>query len=800
MAVVERCGQSSSESVTESEQRMRAILEMAPDAFVELDTAGLIIDWNPQAERTFGWSRAEAIGRPGVMLVPVRLREAWEDSLRRLHEGPKEPGPVQPVAALVMHRDGHEFPVELSTRLIRYGADRHLAAIVRDITGRKRMEEQLRASEERSRNILDHIEDGYFEVDLKGNYLLVNEATCRLYGRRASEMLGANYKNIYHADEVPIVRQAFQKVYATGEGNKSFEHVMTVGESKRFLEISISLKKDRKGQPVGFVGISRDCTDRKQHEQELAKAKEAAEAANRAKSEFLANMSHEIRTPMNGVVGMTDLVLDTDLSREQREYLDVVKASGESLLTLIDDILDFSKIEAGKLTIDVIPFDLNVCVSTTLKLLATRAHLKGLELAYDIAPDVPTKLMGDPSRLRQIITNLVGNAIKFTERGDVVVTVAAETQTDRDAILRFSVSDTGIGVPQAEQARIFQPFMQADGSTTRKYGGTGLGLAISTNLVAMLGGRIWLESETGKGSTFHFTISFEIQHGAAAATARDAQIIRLRDMAVLVVDDNAINGRILERALGRWLMKPVLAESGPAGVAAMQERKATGQAFPLVVLDAHMPGMDGFSVAEEIRKDPALAGAIVMMLTSSGQRGDGARCRALGISAYLMKPISQPELLEAILTVLGTPADKPDPLQVVTRHSMRETRRKLRILLAEDNKVNQLLAARLLSKRGHTVVIAGTGTEALAALDEAGSGGFDLILMDVQMPDMDGFEATGIIRAREQSSGAHLPIVAMTASAMKGDRERCLAAGMDGYVSKPIDVDRLFTMIESVLA
>jgi CheY-like chemotaxis protein len=381
------------------------------------------------------------------------------------------------------------------------------------------------------------------------------------------------------------------------------------------------------------------------------------------------------------------------------------------------------------------------------------------------------------------------------------MTVEAETQTDSAAILRFTVSDSGIGVPQEQQQAIFSPFIQADGSTTRKYGGTGLGLAISTSLVGLLGGRIWLESETGHGSTFHFTVSFALQHAPLPGTrARDPRLLHLRDMPVLVVDDNAVNRRILEATLKRWLMKPVMAESGRAGVAAMQESKMAGMPFPLVLLDGQMPEMDGFSVAEEMKGDPALAGTAILMMTSAGRRGDGARCRALGIAAYLMKPISQTELLEAILTVVGMASGGPDRPEVVTRHSLRESRRKLRILLAEDNKINQLIASRVLGKRGHTVVIVANGREALAALDEPGRGEFDLVLMDVQMPDMDGFEATQIIRARDRSCGTHLPIIAMTAHAMKGDEERCLAAGMDGYVSKPIQVEQLVATIDSVLS
>ena len=439
-------------------------------------------------------------------------------------------------------------------------------------------------------------------------------------------------------------------------------------------------------------------------------------------------------------------------------------------------------------------FKLEDSLAVTIRPLAARAHLKGLELLYQVSPDVPTALVGDPGRLRQIITNLIGNAIKFTEQGEVTLHVETESRTEGVAVLHFSVSDTGIGVSPEKQEAIFKPFIQADGSITRTYGGTGLGLAISTGLVALLGGRIWLESESDKGSTFHFTARFGLQK-APAPEMDPRETISLQGMPVLVVDDNAVNRRILDAMLKHWLMTPTLTEGGQAGLAAMREHKKAGKAFPLVLLDAQMPDMDGFALAEEIKKDPELAGATLMMLTSSGRPGDGARCRELGIAAYMVKPIRQSELLEAILAALDKPSRKADRPHVITRHSLRETREKLHILLAEDNLVNQKLAVRLIEKRGHTLVVASNGREALAALE---SESFDVVLMDVQMPEMNGFEATAAIRDREKETGKHLPIIAMTANAMVGDRERCLAAGMDGYISKPIRIEELFEVIESL--
>ena len=777
----------------ESEARYQTLVEHAPEAIVVLDAeAGRFIDANNNAVELFRLAKKELLsctvsdlsapvqpdGRAGEELAKSRIQEALDGGT--------------PVFEWV-HRDSAGVDIPCEVRLVRLPAAHRLLVrgSITDIRERKRADKNL---EERTAFLNALIENSPLAIVAVGTENRVefcNSAFERLFQYRLEEILGCEIDRLI----TPPAQLEEANEYSEQTESGRLVHGTAVRRRKDGTLVDVELY----GVPLkigdriaGVYGLYQDITERKQAERDLHKAKEAAEAASRAKSQFLANMSHEIRTPMNGILGMTDLTLDTVLTPEQSEYLGMVRTSADALLTIINDVLDFSKIEAGKLDLDPISFRLRESLAQTMKALGFRAHQKGLELTCDIHPEVPDLVVADPGRLRQIIVNLVGNAVKFTEQGEVGLKVALESRTDQQAQLHFVVRDTGIGIAREKQEVVFEAFSQADASMTRRFGGTGLGLSISSRLVKMMGGRIWLESELGRGSCFHFTTRVGVAAGASAEPIEQADLAGTR---VLVVDDNLTNRSILGRMLEGWGMKPALVECGAEALKLIRNADPL-RPFRLILADLYMPGMDGFTLVEQIRHHVDLRQTSIMMLTSAGQRGDGARCRELGIAAYLIKPITQAELLDAILRILSRKERQVEEPHLVTRHWLREERRSLRVLLAEDNTVNQMLASRLLEKRGHTVAVASDGRAALKTLEKQP---FDVVLMDVQMPEMDGFEATAAIRAREHGTGTHVPIIAMTAHAVTGDRERCLAAGMDGYLSKPVEAKELFAAIEGLV-
>ncbi len=805
-------------SLRDSEALYHSLVESLPVCLFRKDRQGRFTFANRPFCAELDLSLDELVGKTDKDLYPPAMAEKYMADDRRVMES----GQVFEAVEEHIGSDGGTSYVSVLKVPLRDSGQEVIGmqGIFWDVTPRLRAEEALRQakhlaedSEKRTRLIVDSAYDAYVAMDAGGHIIDWNRQAELTFGWPREEAVARLLHELiippsYRAGHVAGLRHFL----ATGEGpllNRRIEFSALRRDGSEF-PVEMTISPIRYGSEWIFSAFLHDITERKQAEAELRLARDAAEAASQAKSEFLANMSHEIRTPMNAIIGLTELLLDMPQSAEQRDYLETVKKSADALLSVINDILDFSKIEAGKLELDYSPFDLRESLGDMLNTLAVRAHQKGLELACHIAPEVPDTVIGDPVRLRQILLNLVGNAIKFTERGEVVVDVQMQGSGVRDqgsgdgsrildprpltpdsCLLHFSVRDTGIGIAADKQTMIFEAFAQADGSTTRRYGGTGLGLAISSRLVQRMGGRIWVESDLGQGSTFHFTARFA-RHDGALERAKRQEPSRLRGLSVLVVDDNATNRFILAETLTQWQMRPSTVENAAAALEVLESAHRAGEPFALVLLDAHMPEVDGFMLAERIHKHPDLTGATVMMLSSACQSLEMHRCQELGLAAYLTKPIKQAELYRAILAALGSPEARPKPPPAPPPR----TGRALRVLLAEDNLVNQMLAVRLLEKQGHSVVVAANGREAVEAVQRQP---FDLVLMDVQMPEMDGFEATAAIRQGERGSGRHLPILAMTAYAMKGDRERCLDSGMDGYVSKPIQPRELWETIDNLV-
>jgi PAS domain S-box-containing protein len=795
-------------AIHQGRERLEAIFRAADNiGFVVVDLVGweaLILDFSPGAERIFRWARSEVLRKPAAM---TGLPSDLQKHLERLAFSHAETEALSGEFFL-KRKDGEAFPAIATVHGMR-DEKGHLAAallVVIDISDRKRAEEALRISEQKYRTIVERMQEVFYRTDMDGKLIMCSPSGAKLFGvESVGSLIGLDVAGSFYSN--PADRRALLDELRGSGQVTGYEIKM-----KRFdgldstVIVSCHVVNGDSGEPVAIEGVLTDITQRKASEEALQRAKadlessyaqleEAIARANEmaldaqiasiAKSNFLANMSHEIRTPMNGVIAATGLLMETDLNSEQGRYAEIIRSSGESLLTIINDILDFSKIEAGKLELDLIDFDLRSVVEDTAELLAVKAFEKGVELTGLVDPDVPTLLRGDPGRLRQIIINLAGNAVKFTDRGEVAVRVQRLQETSENVFLKFSVRDTGIGIPAHKKGLLFNSFTQVDGSNSRKYGGTGLGLTISKQLVEMMGGAVDVESEPGKGSVFSFTALFPRQPEICKIGVDRS--VGIGERRVLVVDDHDTNRIILGAMLQSWGCRVAEATNGAAALDLLMDAAGSGDPVEIALLDMQMPDMSGEDLGRKIKESSGLKSTRLVLLASMGQRGDAARMRAAGFEAYLSKPVRQTHLHECLLRITEPDGqlDSTGRKQLITRHVMDETvRSQKRLLLVEDNRINQEVALAMLKKLCLNVDVAANGMDALKALAEVS---YDLVLMDCQMPGMDGFEATRRIRGGEPATlNPDVPIIAMTANAMQGDMKACLDAGMDDYIAKPV--------------
>jgi two-component system sensor histidine kinase/response regulator len=790
--------QDAKKNLQDSEDRFRLFVDAVTDyALLMLDPGGHVISWNSGAERIKGYKAEEIIGKHfSCFYLPEAIATGHPDA--ELQIAATEGRYVE--EGWRVRKDGSRFLADVVITAIR---DKNselagFAKVTRDITDRRISLDSLHSSEERFRLFVDSVSDyALLMLDPSGHVVSWNSGAERIKGYKAEEIIGKHFSCFYLPEAIEKGHPDEELRIATAEGRYVEEGWRVRKDGSRFLaDVLIAAIHNRNGKLAGFAKITRDITERKKIDQQLQKAKETAESADIAKSEFLANMSHEIRTPMNGVIGLTGLMLSSDLNPQQREFAETIRASGETLLTIINDILDFSKIEAGKLIIEILDFDLIETVESSLDLLAETAYGKRIELACEIAPNIHSGLRGDPGRLRQILINLVSNAVKFTTEGEVVVRVSIASQTETHVMVKFDVEDTGIGISSAEQKILFQPFRQADGSTTRKYGGTGLGLAIAKHLVTIMEGQIGVESQVEKGSKFWFTAKFE----KLTAPTIPLNTNEVSDLRVLVVDDNKTNRQILRHQLLAWKMRPDCAVSGEEALKMLRAAASAGKPYALALLDFQMPEMDGLGLACAIKSDPVIRITRLVILTSHGQLLSPAELQEFGIDSCVVKPTKQSRLFDCIVNAVNKMAGRNShPKTVVPGAAAVHLEAptplmRLRILIADDNGANRAVALGQVRQLGYAAEAVADGSEVVKALEEVP---YDVILMDCQMPELDGYEATKNIRKREQALDGLCPwktpihIIAMTAHALHGEREKCLAVGMDDYVSKPVRVFEL---------